>query len=115
MLGKINPALADTSKPGCKITDASNRIRVPCKWERVLSALLAGNSYNRFEAERDLHDHCLHTTVSILQRKGVRIDRKYETVRGFLGIPTDVCRYWLPPESREAAVEAMRRRRGRDG
>ena len=40
---------------------------------------------------------------------------KHETVRGFLGIPTDVCRYWLPPESREAAAEIMRRRGSYDG
>lgn len=67
----------------------------PRKWQRVLTALLNGQSFNRFEAERKLNDHCLHTTVSKLQGMGVDILRKFEAVPGYHGLPTRVCRYWL--------------------
>lgn len=73
----------------------SNNTAIPKKWQRVLSALLDGRTFNRFEAERQLNDHCLHTTVSTLQDMGVTIPREYETVPGYQGIPTRVCRYWL--------------------
>lgn len=91
-----------------KISDTNHtRKRVPLKWQRVLGAFVSGRSLNRFEAERDLHDHCLHTTVSVLQGKGVRIDRKDEVVPGFQQIPTHVCRYWLAPESHDAAIALL--------
>ena len=74
---------------------SQRRDKTPHKWQRVLSALLTGRSFNRFEAERELADHCLHSTVSTLESKGVRISRKTESVPGFQGIPTEVTRYWL--------------------
>lgn len=67
----------------------------PKKWQRVLTAFVEGKSFNRFESERQLNDHCLHTTVSTLQGFGVTIFREFETVLGWQGIPTRVCRYWL--------------------
>jgi len=67
----------------------------PRKWQRVLNAFVDGKSFNRFESERLLSDHCLHTTVSTLQGFGVTIFREFETVKGWQGIPTRVCRYWL--------------------
>lgn len=72
-----------------------NPTPIPKKWQRVLSALLDGRTFNRFESERQLNDHCLHTTVSTLQDMGVTIHRQFETVPGYQGIPTRVCRYWL--------------------
>lgn len=72
-----------------------NITSIPKKWQRVLSALLDGRTFNRFESERQLNDHCLHTTVSTLQDMGVTIHRQFETVPGYQGIPTRVCRYWL--------------------
>jgi hypothetical protein len=81
----------------------SHDSKPPLKWKRVLTALFYGRSLNRFEAERELHDHCLHTTVSTIQQKGVTISRRFEKVPGYQGIPTEVCRYWLPQESRQAA------------
>jgi len=48
---------------------APNKNAVPLKWQRVLRALLGGSSLNRFEAERQLHDHCLHSTTSELQSR----------------------------------------------
>lgn len=68
---------------------------LPKKWQRVLAAFISGKSYNRFEAERHLNDHCLHTTVSYLQGQGVTIFREFENVRGWQGMPTRVCRYWI--------------------
>lgn len=76
-------------------TNSPNVTPVPLKWQRVLAALLDGHTFNRFEAERQLSDHALHSTVSSLQAKGVIILREFETVPGYQGIPTHVCRYWL--------------------
>jgi len=60
---------------------------------------MAGQRINRFEAERELSDHCLHTTVSIIERKHrLTISRKRESVPGYMGQPTNVCRYWIEPE-----------------
>lgn len=72
-----------------------NPTPIPKKWQRVLSAFLDGRTFNRFEAERQLNDHALHSTVSSLQAKGVTVLREFETVPGYQGIPTHVCRYWL--------------------
>ncbi len=87
--------------------DKSNTTPIPLKWQRVLSALLDGRTFNRFEAERQLSDHALHSTVSSLQAKGVIILREFETVPGYQGIPTHVCRYWLEqsePNLRRASI-----------
>jgi|GEM_PF-2416649 len=72
------------------------------KVRRVLNHFMEGFSSNRFEAERRLHDHCLHSTVSTLQNEyGIEISRQFETVPGFEGNPTQCCRYWIDPEERE--------------
>lgn len=70
------------------------------KKERVLSHFLNGARLNRFEAERMVHDHCLHSSVSTLQREhGIVIDRVFETVPALKGLATArVCRYWLRPD-----------------
>ena len=79
--------------------------KVPTKKKRVLIALTE-RSFNRFEAEQLLSDHCLHSTVSTLQnRHGIEIQRKFETVPGFRAIPTRVCRYWVTPENIEKALK----------
>lgn len=77
------------------------------KWKRVLTAFLSGQSYNRFEAEQLLHDHCLHSTVSDLEEKGVRISREWETVAGYEELPTRVMRYWLAPDSQACALSLL--------
>lgn len=85
----------------------SNPTPIPKKWQRVLSALLDGRTFNRFESERQLNDHCLHTTVSTIQAMGVTILRKFETVPGYQKIPTRVCRYWIEqsePNIRRASI-----------
>ncbi len=84
----------------------------PKKWRRVLAAFVSGQTFNRFQAERELNDHCLHSTVSGLQRQGVRILRTTETVPGYQGAPTRVCRYQLDPASMERAQQLLK---GSDG
>lgn len=87
----------------------TTRPRQPFKWQRVLEAFVSGHSYNRFQAERELHDHCLHSTVATLQGMGIKIERRMETVPGFQGCPTEVMRYWLAPGSRQKALKLLGR------
>ncbi|MAP26892.1 MAG: hypothetical protein CL578_13185 [Alteromonadaceae bacterium] len=69
------------------------------KIRSVLDALMTGDSFNRFESERKLHDHCLHSTISTLQNKyGIQIERAMEKVTNFLGKKTTCKRYWLSKE-----------------
>ena len=98
-----NPALAPTSKPSRRNNRQVHSIRPLTKLERVLVALAAGQSFNRFEAERVLNDHCLHSTVSTIQSKGVPVERRDEVVPGYQGSPTHVCRYWLTAENIQQA------------
>ncbi|MBT3043337.1 MAG: hypothetical protein KME67_10785 [Candidatus Thiodiazotropha sp. (ex Codakia orbicularis)] len=56
---------------------------------------LTQRSYNRFEAARELHDWCLHSTVASLQAKGIIVNRVFETVPGYQGKPVRCCRYWI--------------------
>ncbi len=92
------PELADSK--GAKNTSIkcnhSNRL---IKRKRVLGALLAGGSYNRFEAEQELSDHCLNSTIAELGTfAGINISRCWEVVPGYLGAPTRCKRYWIEPE-----------------
>jgi len=71
------------------------------KIETVFEALMTGKSYNRFQAERLLHDHCLHSTISTIEKKyRITVSRKYETVPCHGG-STKVCRYWIEHEERD--------------
>jgi len=88
-------AVREATQTAFDKTLQANTSTTPKKWQRVLAALVSGKSYNRFEAERHLNDHCLHTTVSTLQSMGLTVQREFETVPGYLNIPTRVCRYWL--------------------
>src|SRR5262245_42639838 len=100
-------AFADAAPGQMGNTCVQHSTRPLLKWKRVLLALHEGETLNRFEAERLLHDHCLHSTVSTIQSKGVTIRRQLEKVPGFMGIPTECCRYWLAPESRQRARELL--------
>ena len=85
------------------------RLRPNTKTYRVLLAFVNGGRYHRFEAERELHDHALHSTVSALQNKhGIEIARVPINVPGYRGVPTRVMRYWLPDTSREKALKLLR-------
>jgi len=60
----------------------------------------------RFEAERELRDHVLSTTVSQLADRGVRILRREETVPGAFG-DVRCMRYAIAAESIERARELL--------
>lgn len=70
------------------------------KLNRVLAYLLAGNSLNRFEAQK-LNDHCLNSTISTLKNcKGLEIITKPEAVPCLGGAKkVRVIRYWLAQTS----------------
>lgn len=76
--------------------------KLKTKKARVFEAFMKGEKHTRFSAEKRLHDHCLNSTVSELQRDyGVFISRKTITVPGYLGKPTQCCLYWLEQEEIE--------------
>ena len=91
--------------------EQANDTKTPTKKKRVLTALIDGQSFNRFEAERQLSDHVLNSTVADLQRLGITIARQLETVPGYRGLPTKVARYWISPEHRERAQLVLGRLR----
>lgn len=81
-----------------------DRQLISTKKKRVLMALVR-RSYNRFQAERELSDHCLNSTISTLQNQhGIHIERKFETVPGYQGLPTRVRRYWISDTEKEKAL-----------
>lgn len=83
------------------------RVRSNTKLGRILHALAAGKSLNRFQAEH-LGDHCLHSTVSAIERRyGLRVDRREETVPGYAGHRTRVMRYQLDSENRKRAIALL--------
>ena len=56
--------------------------------------MLQGGTFNRFEAEKQLNEHCLHSTVSAIQKKyGITVDRVMETIPGYRLFPTRCMRY----------------------
>jgi len=68
---------------------------------RVFEAFMAGNSYNLFEAETELHDRSLHSTVSTLQQVyGIKVSRQRESVPGYEGKSTSCCRYRIGIDER---------------
>ena len=81
--------------------------KIPHKWQRVLRALLTGRSFNRFEAARELSDHCLHSTIATIQAKGVPVARRIEKIPGYMGIQTECCRYWLEPVHFPTAIKLL--------
>lgn len=101
-----SPAEGATSDAGVGTTGRSERSATPRKWQRVLQALVDGKTLNRFEAARELRDWCLNTTVSQLEKRGLTILRKDETVPGHFG-RVHCARYWLDPQSRARARELL--------
>lgn len=91
--------------------EQSHSTKLPSKKRRVLTALIDGKSFHRFEAEKLLNDHCLHSTVAELQNCGVIISRKSESVPGYQGIDIRVMRYWIAPEHKARAEKVLGRLR----
>ena len=74
------------------------------KWQRVLRAL-ADRPHTSRELERDpVFDHCAHSTVAELRKRGIAIDTDMVEVAGYAGLPARVARYSLTAEGREAAL-----------
>jgi hypothetical protein len=75
------------------------------KLEAILRVFASGKSLNRFEAEHH-HDHCLHSTVSGIEKcYGVVFDRRWETIPCLRGRATVRCkRYWLRPTPENIAM-----------
>ena len=69
------------------------------KINRVFLALRTCGSFTRFDAERQLSDHCLPSIISEIQKRyGAEVSRKFVTVPGFQGKPTQCCEYWVTSE-----------------
>jgi len=78
--------------------------QAPTKIARVLEYQVFSGSLNRFEAERDAGDHCLHSTISSLAHGyGLNFKRQLERVPNHWGQPCDVTRYSLPTSEHRKA------------
>lgn len=104
-------ALAGGSAQGAGAEHGQALTQKPsAKWKRVLEALADGQRLHRFKAERELHDHCLHSTISgITLKTGLRIERRTIELAGYMGLPTRVALYWLAPDERRRARAILRR------
>lgn len=86
------------NKLSAKDSTKTHKVKPGTKVYGVLFALVQGYSFNRFQAERELNDHCLPSTVSALQGKGINIHREMEKVPCLGGTATtEVARYRLLP------------------
>lgn len=81
-------------------------LREGTKKHRVLVEFYSGRKFHRFDAEH-IGDHALHSTVSTLERTGLRFDRKTVTVPTRWGSNTHVMMYWLAPESYLLAAQLL--------
>jgi hypothetical protein len=76
------------------------------KKQRVLEAFLSGEKHTRFSAEKALHDHCLPTTVSEIQRDyEISVSRKLINVPGYQGKNTQCCLYWVEQDEISRFIE----------
>ena len=80
------------------------QVRPGTKLFNVLAELAHGRSLNRFEAERDLHDHVLPSTIQRIERLGIAVMHQPETVPGFAGSRVQTVRYSLEASEREKAA-----------
>ena len=69
------------------------------KIANVLHYLACGETLDRFEAERKVHDHTLNSTISTLANDyGVVFIRERVSVPNWLGLQTECKRYAIDPE-----------------
>jgi hypothetical protein len=80
----------------------------PTKIARVLAALAAGQRIHRFQAERELHDHVLPTTIATIQQHGIEVDRQTVAVPGYAGSRVHVAEYRLRVTERAKAKRLLR-------
>lgn len=81
-------------------------LREGTKKRRVLLEFYTGQKLHRFDAEH-IGDHALHSTVSTLERTGLKFDRKTVAVPTRWGGDTHVTLYWLAPESYPLAAQLL--------
>ena len=93
-----------------KMTERSGNDAPIGKLATILKAFVEGRSLNRFEAEA-LHDHCLNSTVSALQKNfGIVIDRHRESVpcvNGKASVSVNRYRLNTKPENMKRACDAL--------
>ena len=105
--GRTAPAQNDAKKDNSSAVSITRKVKPNTKLYRVIAGLLV-RSFNRFEAERLLHDHALNSTVSTIQNTyGVRVERVMEEVPGYQGMPTNVCRYWIAKDQHSKGLEVL--------
>lgn len=78
------------------------------KWQRVLRSLLAGPKTSR-QLETECYDHCSHSTIAELRRKGVRIHSDLVKIQGYAGLPAYIARWTIEPESLAVAWRLLER------
>jgi hypothetical protein len=83
-------------------------MRRPTKIARVLAALAAGQRIHRFQAERELHDHVLPTTIATIQQHGIQVHRRTITVPGYAGSRVHVAEYRLVEAEKRKARRLLR-------
>lgn len=81
-------------------------LRTGTKTHRVLTEFFAGRKIHRFDAER-FGEHALHSTVSSLEARGLKFDRKTISVPTQWGRDCHVTLYWLAPESYPLAAQLL--------
>lgn len=79
--------------------------RLPNKAARILRAFIEGRRMTRFDAE-GLGDHCLPSTVSALQARGVPIMREMVERQGQHG-EFRCCVYWLTDADLRVALKLL--------
>ena len=105
---KSPPKLTETGgQMGQSITRSAAHLTRRCKLFNVLAALARGQSFNRFQAERDLHDHVLPSTIQGIEKRGIVVSRKAEIVPGFAGSKIHTVRYSLTQEEQEKAAKIL--------
>lgn len=83
-------------------------IKKNTKQHAVISYLVAGNRLDRFSAEKTVHDHCLHSTISGFQsRYGILVNREFIQVPGFNDSIVTIAQYWLSYEERKKAARLL--------
>lgn len=86
---------------------SSSASQAAYKWERELRELLKGPRTSR-ELEREpVFDHCAHSTISELRKKGVDIDTEIVEIPGYAGLPARIARYTLTPSGRDRAMKLL--------
>lgn len=93
---------APGGEPASKSVDPAHRTprrrRRQSKVGRVAHELLH-RKLTRFDAERELADHVLPSTVSSIQAAGIPVERETVEVPGYGSSRVRCARYWIAPEN----------------